>query len=424
MDLRDYIVRQMAVFADPRVKPADAKTSEAGLQALGGAPGFGPVLLDLLAADPPLPRSLRQLAGVLLERSAVKAHWRPLVQEGAPRIAEIPEADKAAIRARLPALLSERDPAVRDRVASALAAVGLEDWPGVWPAFLDGLAGCVTGLTSDVPAAAAAARDAGDVASWLRCDGALRCLVRFVDAVSTTECLALAQGLLARLLHVTNLTAHEGAGATPSHFVLGLRARAFEVIRSLLASLEAARHIDAAHKRAVTELMHAAAPSLLQSCAMTLGLPFFSGPAIAAKHAAFAALLALQLNFAAPIAQHLPTLIGGLFALLPRWLELYVAVEVDDLPAPSDGLPAPPRSLTALLDECDRGGADAALADDGCTGVIIAQFMQWLQLCVGSKKKLLRGVVAAHLPAVAGLLVSVCQLTASALADYDDDPEA
>ncbi len=85
-----------------------------------------------------------------------------MVKAGEYQLAEVSDADKAAVRTRLPLLLAEPDPRVRSAVAAALGTdwyfianftaflqayctgeVGSKDWPEAWPDFLDRLRACV-----------------------------------------------------------------------------------------------------------------------------------------------------------------------------------------------------------------------------------------------------------------------------------------
>ena len=122
---------------------AAVRRAEEGLDELAALPGFAAVLLAYLEpSTPQVPRPVRRLSAILLRRSVIARHWRGAVgtSEVAPGLSfELPPADKAAIRSRLPPLLGDPDGSVRSLIAAALGELGCIEWPGAWPGFLDGL---------------------------------------------------------------------------------------------------------------------------------------------------------------------------------------------------------------------------------------------------------------------------------------------
>jgi hypothetical protein len=200
--LYDVTLGHLSVFTNRKAATAEVKAAEDALFALGGTPGFAQVLLAVLSqADPPHSRPLRQMAATVLTRAVVKPHWCP----DKPDMYTVPDGDKAVVRERLPLLLGEPDSAVRSMVAQALTEVANTDWPRQWPGFVDGVLACLSELVNTTDGACCGTDEAA-VAAWMRGDGALRCLVDFLDKASGED-----TPLLAAALHPALIAIAAGA---------------------------------------------------------------------------------------------------------------------------------------------------------------------------------------------------------------------
>ena len=112
-----------ALQANLLVDAALRQAGELRVQQLRSQPGFAACLVRL-TLDPSGSVEVRQLAAVVLKHF-VHADW--------PRLAE---AEKACVRAALPAGLRDGHGRIRTAVSVVIAAVARTDWPDAWPTLL------------------------------------------------------------------------------------------------------------------------------------------------------------------------------------------------------------------------------------------------------------------------------------------------
>ena len=334
-----------------QVDLAARRAAEERVNELQATPGFA-VCLAQVTLDGSLATGLRQLAALVLKQ-LVRAHWCEGAEGFVPPA--IADAEKAAVRAMLPAGLGDGTPKIRTAVSMAIAGIAQWDWPDAWPGLMGALlaplqAAAAVAAAESPSASPPATDDSADAVA-----GVLRCL-EMCAAELQEEHLGEALSTLMPLLH----TLVAGRRPPPRRE----RARAVRVLHRLLERLVSLCD-DEATLRALQR------GPLTQWAATVLG--FLGAPPAGGgggsadadepdDHAFEIALLRL---------------LRLLIVMLPRSLSAHSAVLVQPLG----------RQLLAALQglEAERGAAEAE-AGGGCaqcdsegsllgTGALVAQLL-------------------------------------------------
>ncbi|KAF8072465.1 Ipo9 [Scenedesmus sp. PABB004] len=347
-------VRLLAAAQDPEA----IRAAEAALAREGAAPGFG-VALAQIAHAAELPPPDRQAAAVLLKQY-VKQHWVEGERGFVPP--EVSEADKAAIRAALPAGLADPDSKIRTAVGMAIAAVAAWDWPQAWPGLLEFIVGAI--------------KERKDTNLLMGC---LRCLGVMASDLDNDQAPALVQALSPELAAVVS------APHTPP----GLAATCFAIMAELAGALAS---LSGTYQRQVRNMLVPLMSPWVPLVCGVLGADMQDRAGWPAKHAALRLAQPLVTYFSKPLEGSVPALMGATWQLL---------------------LAAQPLHQAVLVEGSGEDGHDAADGADGDEGVglesLLAQLFELLLSLVGPPR--FRQQLGAALPQLVYVAIPYLQMT-------------
>jgi hypothetical protein len=387
-------------------------------------PGFAVALLGVLERSD-FPRALRQLAASALLNWVVKRHWSPMAVSNSasddPADAvdgdgfTVPEDDKVQVRARLPALLQERDGKVRSLISSLLSTLLSEEWPTPWGESLPSLLALVTAPLQG---------GAGDVDVWLRCEGALAALEGFVSTVGIDLFPPLSSALLPSLFSLalmadgdaSSTLAASAAALSHSDFGLDVRLQALTIVRLLLEGLGEA--ISSGEERAeqANEVLDRDFMPLLGTVASVLGEVGWGTRLCSLKIMALRILNRAVMLFASRLKPAVDFIFPPLNSLMIQTLQAFRAMELDDVETPAS-------AAGTSRDGMIAGPLDAFAKDDdeATPALVCLQMVGLMQSILVTDKKFIMKRVRGMVVDWSWFLLSCCQLSETVLAEWGDD---
>lgn len=399
----------LSVFTRRSVVTADLAAAEARLVQLAEQhDALGHVLVRLAGGTQPRP--LRQLCLVVLHRNVVEGRWHEKeANEGGPGLSS---QEKSLIRESLPPLLADRDGRIRKYVAMSLGVIGKEDWPEHWPGFLDGI---LSFLTAPVTGAHAGQSADEAIESWVRADGALRCMETFTDNVSNHHAAHVAGLLFPALIALVQPSTTEASAALANTaFGINLRTLALKVLRDVLSAVECACSSTDEEGAAAAAVMDRDFTSLIATAAATMQAPGWGARLCALKFASLKVITFLVQSFVPrvkPVFSHIVAGVGAFLAeALLAFRELELDAEDSDAAAHSeDGVSA------GILDEyVDE-------PEESTPGTVLLQGLMFLQTCLMGNKSFFKKALAPLLPDLGYFLVCISQLSESQLGEWGND---
>eukprot|EP01116_Phalansterium_solitarium_P007626 TRINITY_DN2041_c0_g1_i1.p1 TRINITY_DN2041_c0_g1~~TRINITY_DN2041_c0_g1_i1.p1 ORF type:complete len:1043 (+),score=436.17 TRINITY_DN2041_c0_g1_i1:140-3268(+) len=277
--------------------------AERRLLAAAAAPdsSYGLRLAEI-ALDPSLAVPIRHLAALALKQY-VKTHWSDADEAFVPPL--VPPADKAAIRALLPAGLADPVSHLQTAVAMAIASIAHWDYPQQWPQLVQQLVHCLLN-----PQQAELVK------------GAIKCLEMFTDGdnLSDDQLPDLMALLLPVLLRIFN---NEGNAYSDR-----VRMRALSIVEALTKWLGV---LKGHHKQLVTKsFIQSALPGWMTGFAGVLSAPDTPGGDCGMKIHVCKIVFHLLIDFAAQVKPLLPGLMVPLWSCFSNGLSVYETVAVHD----------------------------------------------------------------------------------------------
>eukprot|EP00808_Paulinella_micropora_P024858 g56499.t1 len=302
MQTAQQLVLQQLSHIASAASQEERVAAEGMLMKMAHNEGFGMVLLSLLA-NPQVPSSLRQMAGIIL-RQHIEVHWSKDCDKFAPP--EIAEKEKTELRQRLPLLLSETDSKLQTAVSMSMVAISDFDFPEKWPSLLTDLVKAIGGSNAALA------------------QGVLQCLSIFAEHVSDQQLAQVIPALFPILLNI--------AQAPANRFSLASRLCAIDVYLKLSTGLLTLGGVEDPAK--LLGLLKPTLNNWLQLFAQILASPVSapdSGPTapwrasvFAPKFAAARAVFRLLEFFPSLISKHLPSFLKAVWASLTSGVLVYL----------------------------------------------------------------------------------------------------
>lgn len=370
--MEDILVSHLRTYFSGTQGSQDADTA---LTAAACGPGFIPAALTVLDA-PDVPASWGTLLLILLKRYTVSECW----EAGAEY--QVPAGERALLRAALLKLLHHPVSKVRTQAAVLIASVAEHDWPAQWPELF--------------PALEVALADTAS-AEGQRRDAALLCLKYFTETLSPEQAAIAAKAVLPHVLQSMNLP-----GAPVAHKVRG-----FEVLSSFITLLTAAEATGSGDASAATlkEVVHHTLVTLAQALALALPGPAADDEAAGVLAAQNVALGVLKLLLET-VPKLLRPVLGELLPRLGQWAAQLTAQFVAQV--------------------VDGDGGPIWHGDDGMSIDYVCLAQTWLSVLAAwaacANGKVVKSLKP-FIPSLVQLCLYLCQLPASSLEAWAEDPD-